>query len=373
MKVLQDVFPEMVSFPWLEKSYRSARKQKRYRDEVLRFSNDLDANLLTIQEQLERGTFIFGPYRRHWVYVPKKRMVMALPFASRIVQWSVYHKLNPFYDRLMIEDSFACREGKGALAAALRLQYWLREVEGKKEKWYVLKLDISKYFYRVDHEILLRILGTRIKDPRLMSLLKTIINCDGERFGLPRFMGPDDVDESEWLPDVGMPIGNLTSQLFANIYLNELDQYCKHDLRIHRYARYMDDVIILAPNKEVAHCWRLAIEIFLATRLHLDLNRKTVICPATRIEFVGFIVSARNLRLRKQTTQRIKSAFHGICRKYFAGELTKEEFDRRVASYSGMIKHCDADALRTRLNEIYVNEKEKARVVQQGGAKCRQM
>lgn len=359
MKTLQNVYPTIASFAHLEKAYRNARKQKRYREEVLTFSNDLDSNLLDIQEQLLDESFQFGPYRRHWIRVPKKRLVMALPFPSRIVQWSIYMVLNPFYDRLMIDDSYACRVDKGALAAAKRLQYWLKDVKRKKQQWYVLKLDISKYFYRVDHEILLDILSKRVKDKRLMALLKNIIDCDGERFGLPRFMGPDDVDESEWLPDVGMPIGNLTSQLFANIYLNELDQYCKHVLHIHHYARYMDDVVILAPDKQTANAWRIAIEIFLATRLHLDLNKKTMVCPAKRVEFVGFIVSDKCLRLRKQTTRRIKSAFHGICRRYFAGELTKEEFDRRVASYGGMICHCEAEKLRVRLNEIYFHEKEK--------------
>lgn len=356
-QTLQDAFPEMTSFEWLETAYRNARKQKRYRDEILAFSNDLDANLLEIQEQMRAGTFHFGPYRRYWVYIPKKRLVMALPFSSRIVQWSVYQELNPFYDRMMIEDSYACRKDKGSLAAAKKLQHWMRIADGKPGQWYVLKLDISKYFYRVDHEILLQVLGERIKDPQLMDLLQNIINCDGERFGLPRFMGPDDVDDDEWLDGIGMPIGNLTSQLFANIYLDQLDQFCKHQLGIKRYIRYMDDIIILAPDKETANRWKDEIGQFLQERLHLDLNRKTAVRPADRIEFVGYIVTAKNLKLRKATTRRIKSAFRGICRKYFAGEMTRAEFDRRVASYKGMIQHCKADNLKARLNEIYIHAK----------------
>ena len=287
-QTLQNIFPEMTSFPWLERAYRNARKQKRYRDEILVFSNDLDAHLLAIQEQMRAGTFHFGPYRRHWVYVPKKRLVMALPFDSRIVQWSVYQALNPFFDKIMIEDSYACREYKGSLAAAQRLQYWLKIAEGKPQQWYALKLDISKYFYRVDHAVLLEILGERIKDPQLLDLLRNIIDCDGERFGLPRFMGPDDAAEADWLDGIGMPIGNLTSQLFANIYLNELDQFCKHTLHIRRYVRYMDDIIILAPDKETANQWKEEIGQFLSDRLHLDSNRKTAVRPADKIEFVGY-------------------------------------------------------------------------------------
>ena len=365
-KTLRDVYDEMTSFPWLERAYRNARKQKRYRDEVLTFSNDLDANLLRIQVELKAGAFRFGPYRRHWVYVPKKRMVMALPFDSRIVQWAVYQELNPFFDRMMIEDSYACRVGKGSLAAAERLQYWLRFTEGKRGQWYALKLDISKYFYRVDHAVLLEILSARIQDERLMALLDRIINCDGERFGLPRFTDPDTLPEEEWLAEVGMPIGNLTSQLFANIYLNELDQFCKHALRIHHYVRYMDDVIILAPDKRTAHQWREEIGAFLAERLRLDLNRKTSVRPAKRIEFVGFIVTARSLRLRKSTARRIKSAFRGICKRYFRGQMSREDFDRRTASYKGMIQRCEADGLRRRLNEIYIRAKGEAAHEQPG-------
>lgn len=361
MKVLENVFDDMTSFEWLEKSYRKARRQKRYRPEVLKFSSDLDANLLRIQDQLRREAFRFGPYRKHWVYVPKKRIVMALPFDSRIVQWAIYLKLKPFYRGLMIEDSYACLDGKGSLAAAQRLQYWLKQISHKPGTWHYLKLDISKYFYRVDHEILLNILGSRIKDEWIMRLLTTIINCDGERFGLPRFMGPEDVGDDEWLGDVGMPIGNLTSQLFANIYLSELDQFCKHQLRIHYDVRYMDDNIILSNSKSDLHRYQQEIGHFLSEKLHLDLNRKTTIRPvSSNIEFVGYIVSANSLRLRKQTARRMKSAWHGICRKYFSGEMTEEAFLRRIASYDGMMRHTDNAGLRNQMNQIYLHEKEKA-------------
>lgn len=363
VKILDGVFDEMTGFEWLELSYRKARKQKRYRPEVLNFSSDLDTNLLDIQEQLREEVFHFGPYRKHWVYVPKKRIVMALPFDSRVVQWAIYLVLKPFYQGLMIEDSYACLDDKGSLAAAQRLQYWLRQIEHKPGNWYYLKLDISKYFYRIDHAVLLDILGQRIKDDRLMRLIENIVNCDGEKFGLPRFMGPDDVEADEWLGDVGMPIGNLTSQLFANIYLNELDQFCKHQLRIKKYDRYMDDTVALAPDKATAHSWKSEIEGFLSERLRLDLNRKTAIRPTSQnIEFVGYILNAHSLRLRKPTVRRMKSAYRGICAKYFSGQMTDQEFQRRIAAYEGMMKHTDNTGLRYQMNQIYIHEREKAEV-----------
>lgn len=358
-QVISDAFLQITEFTWLEEAYRNARKAKRYRNEFLSFGNDLDANLLTIQEQVRDGTFVFGPYRRHWVYVPKKRLVMALPCQSRIVQWAIYLLLNPFYDRKMIEDSYACRKGKGSLAAAKRLQYWMQQAEGKPEQWYCLKLDISKYFYRVDHAVLLGILADRIKDPRLMALLEMIINCDGEKFGLPRFMSPDDVDEMDWLDDVGMPIGNLTSQLFANIYLDQLDQFCKHVLHIRHYIRYMDDIVILAKSKEEAQEYLRAIEKFLFEVLHLDLNSKTAIRPVGRVEFVGFMVTSRELKLRKATVRRMKESMRAISRKLFTGEMSRADFDRRVASYKGMIQHCTNEGIKNRLNEIYLHAKQR--------------
>jgi len=356
-QVVSDAFLQITEFSWLEDAFRHARKAKRYRNDFLAFSNDLDTNLLTIQEQLRADTFIFGPYRRHWVFVPKKRLVMALPCPSRIVQWAIYLLLNPFYDRMMIEDSYACRKGKGGLAAAQRLQHWMQHAERLPGQWYYLKLDISKYFYRVDHAVLLEILGDRLKDPQLLDLLKMVIDCDGEKFGLPRFMSPDDLEEFDWLADVGMPIGNLTSQLFANIYLDQLDQFCKHVLHIHHYIRYMDDIVILASSKEDAQEYLRAIAAFLFDVLHLDLNSKTAIRPVGRIEFVGFMVTARELKLRKATIRRIKEAMRAISRKYFTGEMSREDFDRRVASYKGMIRHCSNENIRHRLNEIYLYAK----------------
>lgn len=359
LTVLRDVWREITSFAQLEEAYKKAHKGKRYRIEVLVFKSDLDSNLLRIQEKLRNGTFQFGPYRRHWVYVPKKRIVMALPFDSRIVQWSIYLTMMPFYDRLMIEDSYACRVGKGSLAAVERLQYWLQQIERKPGDWYIIKIDISKYFYRVDHKLLLDILSYRIEDPELMAMLDAIINCDGEKFGLPRFTGPEDIPPEEWISDVGMPIGNLTSQLFANIYLNELDQFCKHVLGIHYYIRYMDDIIVIVNGKDQANEIKERITTYLYERLRLDVNQKTTIRPAhLPVEFVGYIVTAHSMKLRKPTVQRIKCALRAICSHYFAGEMSQKEFERRVASYEGIMSHCECGSLKKRLNEIYIHAKE---------------
>lgn len=329
-------FAVMTDFAWLERANRNARKGKRYREEVRYFHQNLDGNLLDIQQDVRAGTYRTGGYRHLWVQVPKKRLVMALPYRDRIVQWSVYQLLNPYFDRTFIADSYACRVGKGSHKAVGRLQYWLRQVDRSiYPDWYYLKLDISKYFYRVDHAVLLEILGRRITDPDVMTLLERVINNPNEPFGLPPGKKPEDVAFESWLYNVGMPIGNLLSQMFANIVLNELDQYCKRVLKIHCYIRYMDDILVLGPDKEQLQQCRDAIAAYLGAVLHLDLNAKTCIRPVSMgIEFVGQRVWATHAVLRKSTARRMKREVRKISEDVRDGVITRQEYERRVASIS---------------------------------------
>lgn len=353
-QVLDNVFDRMCDFDELYKAHLNARKGKRFREDVLLFTDRLEENLIEIQNELLWGTYHVGKYRQFYVTEPKLRLVMALQYRDRVVQWVIYQQLNPFYDKMFIEHSYACRIGKGSHQAADRLQYWLRQVGRKAKKWYYLKLDISKYFYRVDHEVLFRIIGKRIKDERLLELLKRIINSDDTRFGLPAGYGPEECTPDMWLYEVGMPIGNLTSQLFANVYLNELDQHCKHVLKVHYYIRYMDDVIILSDNKEELHRLKADIAAFLTEELHLDLNNKTVIRPVTLgIDFVGYRIWATHRKLKKQTARRMIRKVKTMCQMVQDGEMSLEEFERSAASYSGTLLHCNCYGLRERLNRIY--------------------
>lgn len=354
MELLEDVYGRICDYEELYQSHLEARKGKRYRDDVMIFTDKLEENLITLQNELIWETYEVGRYRPFYVREPKLRLVMALQYRDRVVQWAIYKQLYPFYDKMMIEDSYACRRGKGTHKAADRLQYWLRQVNRRPGNWYYLKLDISKYFYRVDHLVLFDILRRRIKDERLLRLLSKIINSEDTRFGLPAGFSPEECTEDMWLYDVGMPIGNLTSQLFANIYLNELDQLCKHELHIHYYIRYMDDVIILSDSKEELAEYKAVIEEFLNDVLHLDLNKKTAIRPvSTGVDFVGSRIWATHKKLKKQTARRMIRNTKRLCERALEGRTTKEEFMRVAASYNGILKHCDSYGLRNKLNEIY--------------------
>lgn len=349
MKRYSDLYSQICSFDNIYKAYLNARKGKRYRQDVLEFTAHLEENLIGIQNELIWKTYQVGRYKEFYVYEPKKRLIMALPFKDRVVQWAIYQVLNPLLDKSFIRHSYACRNGMGTHSAAKRLQHWLRLLDRKPNKWYYLKLDISKYFYRVDHAILIKILERRIKDKDLMWLLGTIINSE-KAFGLPPGVEPGDCVPEDRLMDKGMPIGNLTSQMFANFYLNELDQFCKHELRIRYYIRYMDDVIILYHDKKYLHSLKSDIEVFLSDSLALDLNNKTCIRPiSTGIDFVGYQLWPTHVKIKKKTALKMKRRLKYLQKAYSRKEVGLDEVNASVQSYLGMLKHCNSYKFKKKL------------------------
>ena len=347
MKKFKVTYGEITSYQNIYAAYLDARKGKSERNEIMRYSLELDRNLNSLYTDLQEGRYKAGGYRLIYIHIPKKRLIMALQFRDRVLQWAIYRLLNPFYEKTYIKDSYACIKGKGREKAATRLQYWLRQVDRKPEQYYYLKLDISKFFYRVDHEILLNILKRRIKDGRLLDLFRIIINSEKRAFGLPLGVDPCQVDPREMLFDKGMPIGNLTSQIFANIYMNELYQYIKHELHLKYLIRYADDTIILVESKEKAQWALQKIETFLLEKLRLNLNNKTAIRPTTcNIDFVGYVINKDEIRLRSATVKRMRSRIKYITKAYESGEMTLKEVNATMQSYFGLVKHCTNEGLK---------------------------
>ena len=304
MKRYKNLYQRIYDFETLLHSHNKSKHGRRYEDEVLAYTANLEENLIDTQNHLIYKTYEIGRYRQFFVYDPKKRLIMALPFRDRVVQWAVYYILNPIFSKGYITDSYGCIEGRGSQQAVKRLKYWLRKLS-KRKKVYFLKLDISKYFFRVDHTILLDILGRKIDDPDTMWLLDKIVNSETTGFGLPIGLSAHETDER--LYDKGMPIGNLTSQMFANVYLNELDQYCKRELQIRHYIRYMDDIVILSDSKELLHQYKDIITVYLDEKLRLLLNNKTCIRPTTLgIDFLGYKVWSTHVKLRKSSARKMK-------------------------------------------------------------------
>ena len=300
-------YSEIYDFANLYAAYLKARRQKKYRGEVLRFSYCLEDELIALQNELQRKTYKVGEYRQRVIYEPKKRRIVALPFRDRVVQHALNNIIEQVFNRRMIDDSYACREGKGTHAAARRLSYFM----GKANTSLFLKMDIKSFFASINIDILKNIVRRNINNQDILWLIDTILDSS---------------------PVPGMPIGNLMSQLFANVYLHELDHYCKNVLGIKYYIRYMDDIIIIADNKSYLKAVLLNIENFLTEKLALELNHKTTlgICK-DGIEFVGYRVW-RNLRLiKKQSLARMKKKV----RAWKSGKIEDRKFLASLGSWMG--------------------------------------
>lgn len=368
---IKNVFDTIFSMDNLYLALEDASVGRRYNRDVLVYSFDTWTLLQDLRKEVLDGTYSIDRYFIFYVYEPKKRMIMSIAFKHRIVQWAIYRIINPILVSGYIEDSYGCIPGRGSLSAMERLRYWVIQVSRKEEQWFYLKLDISKYFYRVSHRILKKILAKKIKDARLLSVLYSIIDCEHTPFGLPPGRSPGDVPLEERLFDVGMPIGNLLSQVFANIYLDALDQFCKRELGIHYYIRYMDDVIILCNDKMQLRRWKDKIEVFLTDELELSLNSKTCIRPISQgIEFVGYRIWATHVVLRKSTSLRIKRALKGVAEQYQNYNITLQDVTATLESYLGMMEHCDSYNLKNKiLDELVLthDKSESEEIYEQSG------
>lgn len=362
MKKLRNLKQRICSFDNLLAAYREAAKDKRYRNEVISFSFQLEENLLEIQKQLLERTYRVGAYREFYVHYPKARLVMALGFWDRIVQWAIYRQINPYVDKRYIQHSYGCRKDKGTLKAAQYLLNFVQLVSRKPDArdWVIIKGDISKYFYRVDHEIIMKFYAEISDDEWFLWLIGTIINNPDLPFGLPEGVSINDCPREKRLYDVGMPIGNLTSQGTANLYLDKLDQYCKHRLKLHYYVRYMDDFIIIV-RKEDAQTVLDSITEYLKAELRLSVSPKSRILPVLQpCEFVGYMVTPHGLRLRKKTTKHIKSSLKHVAELYSQGAISLDKALETVRSYHGMTEHCNGYNLRRWIEEnIVFQRKEK--------------
>lgn len=353
MVKLRNLKDHICSWDNLLCAYKEAARDKRYRNEVITFSFHLEENLFDIQQDLLNQTYTVGRYREFYVHYPKARLVMALGFRDRIVQWAIYRQINPYIDKRFIQHSYGCRRGKGTLAAAQCLLNWLRLVNRKADakNWAIIKGDISKYFYRVDHEIIMGLYADICDEDWFLWLIGAIINNPDLPFGLPEGASIDDCPREKRLYEVGMPIGNLTSQATANLYLDRLDQFVKHRLRQHYYLRYMDDFAIFCKKRD-ARAILDEITVFLKAELRLSISPKSAILPATQpVEFVGYTVTPHGLRLREKTTKHMKSSLKRVSEMYASGEINFSKARATVTSYIGMTQNCNGHNMRRWIEE----------------------
>ena len=353
---IRNVFYEITSFHTLLIAEQHTASGKRENRERMFFYDNIEGNLLELSRLLREGKVPRVEYRSFLVYVPKVRKVIYIDYRSKVIQRAIYDILNPRICRTFIKDTYACITGRGQLAAMKTLYRWLKGTRRSGEVWYCYKFDIAKFFYRIDHEIMIDLLRKKIDDLRAVDLIAYYIKNDTIPFGMPIDADQLTITEDEMLYGLGIPIGGGLSHMLANTYLDPLDQYAKRVLRIKKYIRYMDDIIILGTDKEhLKECGRKMAE-FIAERLHLQFNNKTALRPVKcGVEFVGYRIWDDHVILRKSTTLRMKRRIREVRELYRVRKIDMKKADQTVQSYFGMLKHCDCDRFRDKLiNEVLV-------------------
>lgn len=358
-KTIKNIYEKITSFENLHAAYLNARRHKRYKKEILRYSTDLERQILILKKKLDDETYEPGGFREFYIKEPKTRLIMAQSFQDRVVQWAFYQVLNPLFVKGYITDSYACIEGRGQMAAINRLKEWLYKTgkwQNDNEKWYYLKIDFAKYFYRIDHEVIINEFNRKVSDERVQRWAEKVIRNNHTNFGLPVGKGPGEVKRDERIPGKGVPVGSLFSQMVANLNLNPLDQYCKRTLSIKYYIRYMDDIIILHNDKKQLQEWKRLIIQYADEKLKLSTNNKTCVRPINLgLEFCGFKMFPTYIKLRKSTALHMKRALKKVKEKYENGEITLDRVQSTVNSYLGILKHCDSNALKAKIFGDYEN------------------
>lgn len=365
MQAATNVMPRIVAYDNLLRADRDASKGKRFRPEVMQFNDGLCEHLLELEKEFLDGTYKSGAYRERFVRVPQTRLIQVSQFRDRVAQQAIYGELCPILEPHYIEHSYACRVDKGALKATETLQNWLRLIQRKPDadKWVCGKIDVAKFFYRLDHKVVMRVMRKYIADEQLLTVIGNIINCEHTPFGLPEGKKCTEVPREERLYDVGVPIGSLMSQTVANMALNEADQYAKHQLHIHFYIRYMDDIIMLAPDLKTLHVWMAEMEAFLLRELKLKCNNKTQVLPIKHgIPFVGRRVWAGKILPRKSTVKHMKRALKHVAERYAVREIELEKAMESVRSYYGYLSKLDTPELERWIEEniVFVRHTEAA-------------
>lgn len=319
-------YDSIISLESLLLSWKEFAIGKRNRRDVQVFERNLMDNIIALHYDLATGTYHHSGYEAFCISDPKPRNIHKASVRDRVVHRAVYRVLYPFFDRLFIADSFSCRDGKGIHKALDRFQKFSRKVSHNHTRTvWVLKCDVKKFFASIDHDILLRILREHIRDRAILGLLAEIILSFQTESGK------------------GLPLGNLTSQLLANVYLNEFDRFMKHTLRARYYIRYADDFVILSHEREVLEAILPRIRGFLGSRLALTLHpdKVSITTVASGVDFLGWVHFPDHRVLRRATKRRM-----------FRNLEVKDCKPETVQSYLGLLKHGNAYGLRDGLRVL---------------------
>lgn len=323
-KKYKHLFDRVISDDNIERAYRNTQKGRlKYHVDSLVFTNDVTVNLKKLKQSIFDSTYIPGEYYRFKVYDPKERTIDTPAYIDKIVQHMINNVLAPIYKNCYIYDSYSCIVGKGTHAAVLRISQYLKLARNYKDP-YVVRADIRKFFYTIDRNILKSIIARKITCTRTLHLIYKIIDSSPE--------------------PTGLPLGCTTSQLFSNIYLNQLDQYIKRNLKAKYYVRYADDMIIIVDGKEKAKDCLLKIRVFLKEKLNLETNEKKSMCSPLRngVNMVGFYMKATHRKLRRRSKKRIKNKIKKIKRLIESGSMKVDKAKQIINSWYGHARYSDS-------------------------------
>ena len=332
MKIYKDLYWLIISPATLFRAWDVFKSDKKNKLDVIDFELDLEKNIFDLYRDLKNGNYKHGPYKGFWIHDPKIRRIHKATVRDRVLHHAIFKVLNPIFEPTFISNSFSCRVGKGTHKGMRKVTEMIRTVsKNNTRKCYALKCDVRKFFDSVDHDILIGILEKRIKDEKVMKLLREIV--DSFVASRPNLFARR-----------GIPIGNLTSQIFANIYMNEFDQFVKHDLRVEYYARYTDDFIIVSTDRAYLENLLIPIQAFLVTKLCLELHPKKIhITKHIRgVDFLGYVILPEHIKLRTKTKRKIPIKIKEMVVRFKEGKISERTLHSSLQSYIGVLSHADA-------------------------------
>lgn len=333
-KKIRNKFYENLTFFKFIAAHNRAKKNKMSKNEVLSFELNLESNIVSLINSIKNNTYNVGKYYSFKVFEPKERIIHSLPYRDRVVhQWYVEEFVKPYIMPKFISTSFACLPNKGTHLAVDTVQNMMRKCKKEYPDYYILKCDIKKYFNSIDTIILFNILKKYIEDKALLRFTYKIL-----------------FENRPFCSSAGIPIGNYTSQYFANIYLNELDQFVKRVLHKKYYVRYMDDFILLLKNKEECIEIKKSIQNFLKDNLKLELNDKSRYYPNKMgVNFCGYRIFHTHKLLRNDSKKKIKRHVKKWNKKYKENSLDIPHTLMRINSWLGHSKHCNSYKLQQKV------------------------
>ncbi len=335
-----EIFAKITSLENLCTAWSAFKIGKEQRQDVREFGFCLEDNLFALYEDLQSGRYRHGQYTSFLLHDPKLRFIQKATVRDRVVHHAVARVLTPLFDPMFIHNSYANRNGKGSHAAVRRFRTcaWKLSRNNTKTVW-VLQCDIRKFFASVDHAVLLSLLARRVRDNKAISLLEEIIRSVNTEQG------------------VGIPLGNLTSQLFSNVYLHPLDWYVQQTLEVKSYIRYADDFMLVDRSEAFLQSMIPLIETFVRNTLQLQLHPQKVTLKKWHqgIDFLGYVSFPYHTILRTKTKKRLLKKVHRKQCQVQQGALPPISFCQTVQSYLGVVRHCRGRKVQKTL-ESYIDD-----------------